>query len=543
MTPSKKAVIFSNSGLIRKNKIFYTHLTFQDLQNKTNQFANGLKDIGIEKGTKVLLMVKPGLDFIALVFAIFKTGAVPILIDPGMGLKKLFKCIEEVKPDIFIGIPLAHYLRQVYYRAAFKSVKKHISTSQTYLPGIISMAQLRAEKNSEFTTVETSPEDVAAILFTTGSTGPAKGVVYTHGIFLTQIEIIKREYNITENDIDLPTFPLFALFSVAIGATVVIPDMNPTQPAKVNPKKIISAIKDNAVTSSFGSPALWKTVSEFCSQHNIKFLTLTKILMAGAPVPAKLHHLLLHKILTKNAETYTPYGATESLPIATFTGSQVLSSTAEKTGMGEGVCVGYPVKECEIKIIKITDDIIEMWDDSLVLSDGAIGEIAVKGPMVTKEYYKLPEKTRHAKITTVSKGFWHRMGDLGYFDDKGRLWFCGRKTHRVVAKNKTYYTVKSEAIFNQHPMVFRSALVGIGEDRYNQTPVIIIEPEVTFSQSSLTLKQLTEELLTLAQKSHLTSEIRTVLFHRSFPVDIRHNAKIFREKLAIWAEKKNFQNK
>jgi acyl-CoA synthetase (AMP-forming)/AMP-acid ligase II len=197
--------------------------------------------------------------------------------------------------------------------------------------------------------------------------------------------------------------------------------------------------------------------------------------------------------------------------------------------------VGKVLPGITIKIIKITDDPIPEWNDSLLLKKGEKGEIVVKGDSVTREYFRMKEQTALAKILDGGT-VWHRMGDIGYFDESNQLWFCGRKDQRVITKNKTLLTIPCEAIFNRHPAVFRSALVGIGP-KNNQRPIIIIELKKGKTDRSLSQNQIVKELLDTGQKFEHTREITDVLFYQSFPVDIRHNVKIRREKLAEWAEK------
>jgi len=199
-------------------------------------------------------------------------------------------------------------------------------------------------------------------------------------------------------------------------------------------------------------------------------------------------------------------------------------------------------------VIKITDDAIPTWDDTLLLHGTgpeagpemglpAIGEIVVKGPVVTREYLNRPEKTALAKIQDAD-GIWHRMGDVGYFDDQGRLWFCGRKAHRVTTRDGVLFPVTAEAIFNHHPDVARTALVGVGP-RGQQRPVLIVEPRPGKVPSSLLEKQrFTLELLALGAEYEHTQPVQDVLFYTgTFPTDVRHNVKIQREKLAVWATK------
>ena len=530
--PSKRAVVFPE-GRDRLGQVTYAHLTFQQLDRDSDAYARGLGRIGIGRGVKTLLMVRPSLEFFSLTFALFKVGAVPVLIDPGMGKERLLHCIAGAEPDALIGIPLAH-LARIIHRKFFRTVKHAVTVGRRWFWGGHSLDQLKDEAPEPFALAPTRPDELAAILFTTGSTGPAKGVEYEHSMFDAQCTLIRETYGMGEEDIDLPTFPLFALFSVALGMTAVVPEMDPTRPAEVDPRNIIEAIHDHGCTFSFGSPALWRRVTAYCVEHAIKLPSLRKVLMAGAPVEPAVHERF-RKILPDGAETHTPYGATESLPASDMTGSEVLAETAEATQQGKGTCVGRPVHEVTVDVIRLTDDEIPEWSDDLLLPTGQIGEIVVKGPTVTKRYYNNEEATRLAKMRDGDV-IRHRIGDLGYKDEKGRLWFCGRKSHRVETQKGIMYSVCCEAIFNQHPEVKRSALVGVG-GRPNQTPAIIIEPDRMPATGSEE-QALARELLELGAKSALTEDIEHVLFHLSFPVDIRHNAKIFREELAAWASER-----
>jgi acyl-CoA synthetase (AMP-forming)/AMP-acid ligase II len=251
-------------------------------------------------------------------------------------------------------------------------------------------------------------------------------------------------------------------------------------------------------------------------------------------------------MLNPDVEVFTPYGATECLPVASIGSREILVETRHKTDAGAGICVGRPVPEVEVAIIPITDEPIPTWDESLRMPPNQIGEITVTGPFVTRSYHARPEATALAKIASGESRpltthhspltkVWHRMGDVGYLDDRGRLWFCGRKAHRVTTIAGTLFTIPVEAVFNTHSAVYRTALVGVGPAG-KQTPVLCVELEP--SARGTDRKKVSRELLELGPKHEHTREIKTILFHTAFPVDVRHNAKIFREKLAAWAAKR-----
>jgi len=533
--PQQKAVVFPQ-GRDHAGRVTYSHLTFQQLDDESDRLAQGLMNYGVRPGTRIVLMVRPSLEFIALTFALFKTGAVVVLIDPGMGRSNIFRCLETVEPDGFIAIPIVHAIR-VLNRRKFPQAKLNVTVNGArWFWGGRSYADLLQADSSEFRTAETAATDPAAIIFTSGSTGPPKGVAYEHGMFAAQVDLLRDFYDIQPGEVDLPGFPLFALFNSAMGVTTVIPDMDPTKPAQVDPLKILEAIRDQGVTQAFGSPAIWNRVGRHCEQTGEKLGSLRRVLSAGASVPIHVLQRMTAAFEHDDANIHTPYGATESLPVASISGREVLSDTAEQSRRGAGTCVGRLFPQVKARIIEITDGPIAHIDEVRDVEPGQIGEIIVQAPSTTREYFRLPDATAGAKIADADGRFWHRMGDTGWLDDQGRLWFCGRRAHIVETAAGRMFTIPCEAIVNEHPHVFRSALVGVGA-KPQQKPVIIIEPEPGhFPESDAERARFESELRDLGRANDLTSSIETILFHKSLPVDIRHNVKIFREKLAPWAE-------
>ena len=514
-----------------------TSISFRGLNEESSRLASGLRQHGLGKGNRVLLLVPFGIEFIALSFALFKGGMVPVFIDPGLGRKNILKCIEEAAPRGTIAVSAVHAISTIF-RKPFRSIRYKITLGPRWFWGGTTLDCIRQMGDPKEACADTHSTDPAAILFTSGSTGPPKGVLYTHGMFSHQLNALRSCYAIQSGEIDLPTFPLFALFGVGMGMTSILPEMDFTRPAQVDPEKLLRTIYEHKVTSGFGSPALWDTISRYCLKHDRCMPSMKRILMAGAPIPGLLLERF-DRILKPDAEIYTPYGATESLPVASIGRREVLEDTFKETQKGRGICVGHVLPRIEVRIIKISDGPITQWTDVLELQPGKIGEIIVKGPWVTRCYFNRDDQTRLAKIKE-GDSFWHRMGDVGYFDGKNRLWFCGRKNQRIRTSNGTLFTIPCEAVFNTHPKVKRSALVGTGIPG-RQKPVIIIEQETPGrSQTGPERNSLKQELIELGSRHNPTRQIKDILFHREFPVDIRHNAKIFREQLAQWASEKIF---
>jgi len=314
--------------------------------------------------------------------------------------------------------------------------------------------------------------------------------------------------------------------------TAVIPQMDFTRPGTVDPRRILGPATQYSATTMFGSPALLNRVGRYAEKHDIKLSGMKRVISAGAPVPAAVLERFA-RLLPDDAQIFTPYGATESLPVCSIGSREILGETGRLTGAGHGVCIGRPVKSITLRIIPISDTPISGWTDDLPLPDGQVGEIAVRGPQVSTAYLNRPEATRLAKIPDPSGGVWHRMGDVGYQDVNGRVWFCGRKAHRVVTAQETLFTIPVEGVFNTHPAVFRTALVGVSK-RGSVQAVLCVELEK--SCSSAEKGRIRKELLEIGSAYPHTQGISEILFRPAFPVDIRHNAKIFREKLAIWAK-------
>jgi acyl-CoA synthetase (AMP-forming)/AMP-acid ligase II len=542
--PHQRAVIFP-AGRDAAGRLAYSHLTFQQLDRESDCLARGLQSMGVAPFTRLVLMVRFGIEFVSLVFAAFKAGAVVVLIDPGMGLSQVLDCLEETEPEGFLAIPPVHAVR-LLNRRRFRHARYNLTVGSRWFWGGPTYRTLTRAPWQPFEPVTMRATDPAAVIFTSGSTGPAKGVIYEHGMFNAQVDLIRDRYGIEPGGIDLSGFPLFGLFNAAMGTTTVIPPMNPSKPAQANPARIVEVIQDQTVTQSFGSPALWERVTRYCEDQQIRLPSLRRVLSAGAPVPASVLERLKATVgvgEAGEAEIHTPYGATEALPVCTISARDVVEQTASRTRTGAGTCVGKPFPEVRLKIIEITDAALHTISAVHELPAGQIGEIIVQGPSVTRHYLRRPDADTATKIVeppeTLDPGsrepFWHRMGDVGYVDDQGRLWYCGRKSHIVGTVKGLLFTEPCEAIFNEHPRVIRTALVGVGR-RGEQTPVIIVEPRKgQFPLRSSDRQKFSAELRDLAAANPLTLDVHTILFHRSLPVDVRHNAKINRERLAMWA--------
>ncbi len=467
-------------------------------------------------------MVPPGIPLITLFYGLLRLGAVPVMIDPGMGFRAFLKCVATTRATDAgghtQGSPRAAPVsaRVLHHRAEVRD--------GTFAPGRLGPVSatargLGSSASASPVRAELAPDDLAAILFTSGSTGPAKGARYSVRNFFAQRDALQALYDFKPGEVDLAAFPLFSLFDAAFGMTSVIPDIDPGRPAECRPEKIVEALAAHQATSAFGSPAIWSRVAPWCAANNMRLPGLKRVLMAGAPVPLKLVRAM-RAILPDDGDVHTPYGATESLPVASISGREV-EAVGSKVEAGAGTCVGVPASTIELRILPIRDGPILSVGSEPAVPVGEVGEICVRGGVVTRAYHNREDATNVSKIGE-GESTWHRMGDLGYLDAEGRLWFCGRKAEAVFTANGPIFTDRIECRFSGQARFPRVALVGIGPEGRAE-PVLLIEGE---------------EDEALRTEARTISGIADVRFHPRFPVDRRHNAKIHRLDLAKWAARR-----
>ncbi len=528
-------------------------ITFAELDAEATRIARGLLVWGVPPGTRLALLVRPGIEFVALVFGLLRAGMVIVLVDPGLGRQNLVRCLSESQPEGFVAVGLAQAGR-VIWRRRFPRAKWNVTVGRRWFWGGITLERLRSLSDGTRSVPTTLADDPAAIIFTSGSTGPPKGVLYTQRMFDTQVAEIQAAYGIEPGGVDLACFPLFALFNAAMGVTTVFPEMDFSRPATADPRKLVAAAKKWRVTQAFASPAVWRVVGEHCARTGEKIESLRQVFSCGVPVGADVLRQTL-ACVAPGAKMHTPYGATECLPVSTIEAAEVLGETAARTDEGAGVCVGRKFDSIEWRVIRISDEPIATIDDAEEVPVGEIGELIVRGPQVSPKYVTRHEANAVAKIggvlstkysvpSTEPDGPspdpgphspltpWHRMGDVGYLDTEGRLWYCGRKSQRVETASGPLFTECVEAIFNKHEDVQRSVLVALGV-KGSQMPVVFYQLHHEFSR---TPRDMARELHAIAKQDSQACRVRLFAEFDEIPVDIRHNAKILREEMAKWAK-------
>ncbi|MFD4431925.1 fatty acid CoA ligase family protein [Nocardia sp. NPDC058497] len=528
--PDRAAVIYPD-GQTPAGLPDYRRITYGELDQWSDAIAQQLLRSGVSSGTRTIVLVLPSAELYAILFALLKIGAVPVVIDPGMGVRRMVHCLRAVEAEAFIGIPQAHALRVLFARS-FRGVRTTLTVGRRWFwRGPTLRAWGRRPSGTLPERSPAAPEDVLIIGFTTGSTGPAKAVELTHGNLAAMVEQVHAARGNTPPETSLITLPLVGVLDLLLGSRCVLPPLIPSKVGSTDPAHVVDAIERFGVRTLFASPALLIPLLEYLRAQPAELSTLSSVFSGGAPVPDWCV-AGLREVLSPDAEIYAGYGSTEALPMSTIESRELLDGLVERAHQGDGTCIGRPADRVEVRLLAITDDAVASWDDAdRPAGPREVGEIVVTGPKGSTHYYWPAAANAAGKIADGERT-WHRTGDLGWIDEQGRIWFCGRKSQRLETARGPMFTVQVEQVFNVVPGVARTALVGVGA-RGAQRPVLCVELEPGADPGAVQTR-----LRTRAVEFDTVEPIREFLVHPRFPVDIRHNAKIGREQLAQWAAKR-----
>jgi olefin beta-lactone synthetase len=521
------AIHFPTRGY-RSSAPSWDAITYAELDRRSDAFARGFLAHGLTMGERVVVLTQPNIDFYCFVFGLFKIGVVVVLIDAGMSLKSLFACVQRAKPRAVVASPMVHAITSVY-RSPVASADLFVTVGTKWGWGGPTLAECELLEKAAFELPNMQPNRPTAIVFTSGLTGPPKGVRWTQRVFHAQVESAGAMLDARQGRTQVQCSATFALHDICWGHTVVFPAMDLTKPATADPADIVSAINHFRADTAFASSVVWRRVGDFCAQLRLQLPSLEQVISTGPPLPAQVHRQYA-PLLKDHTQFKTPYGFTEAIPISNIATHEILGETHAQTLTGAGICVGYAAAGIDIRIIDVTDDPIQAWSDDLWQETGEIGEICVAGAQVSDAYVDLPEANRARKIPGPHGAVFHRTGDLGYFDETGRLWFCGRKAHRIQTHHGMVPTVPIEGLFNDHPQVLRTALVGVGSAN-SARAVLVVE----MRRGQRFDGRLETEIMSRAQGTRWEGVVQRVLVHDAFPVDAKHKAKILRDELKEWA--------
>jgi len=529
-----KQAITCLSGRDTNGKMAYSHLTFRQLNQRSNDLARGLQQAGVIRGTRAALQMLPGIEWFSITYALLKIGAVPIILQPALGMRKMAQCVKAVEPEILITEPKYQAI-QMFQVSNYQSVHLQISTEKKWFSKGISITDLQRNEPTTFQPAEMRSSDTGMIFFSTSCESESpKPTVFTHGMLNAMVEQIKSVMSVSVDSTLITTFPFFMILAPAIGMQQIIPESHSLKANKLNPRILVETIWDYGVTHLLMSSTRLMMLTEFLKDESIFLPSIQRITSWGEPYPA-FELQRLHSFITEKTQIFPLYGMTEAPVVSTLGSHKIVAETQIKTERGFGLCQGKEIDGLKMRVIEVNDRPIDNWSDDLLVDKGGIGELVICGESVSRQYYNDTKNDALQKIPD-GKFMWHRTGDIGWLDTHGNFWFCGRKQDRVtISEDETLYTIPCEAVFMQHERVYRCIIVGVGPIPY-QTPVLIIE--LAPGDSGKYISTLTHELLDLAQSYPHTGNIKNILFRKCFPVHSLYHQKINRKQLTIWAAKK-----
>jgi len=480
-------------------------MTFVELASRVDAIAGELCRRGVRPGDHVAMLTPPGIDLVAAVYGVWRAGGVTVIADRGLGLKGLGRAVRSARPAWVIG-PKSALAAATALRWAPRATRLDVDSLVAARP----TAELPPEPDGD---------QPAAVLFTSGATGPAKGVRYLHRQLAAQRDALATTYDITDADRLVAAFAPFALYGPALGIPTALPACDVTKPAQLTAAMLADACRRIDATMAFASPSALANVVATAEHADSEGLGKLRIVMsAGAPVPSET--LRAVAALAPAAELHTPYGMTEVLPVADVELSEIeAAEVAEPDG---GVCVGLPVAGAEVRIVPLGFDPESVPEP---VTPGVTGEILVRAPWVSEGYLGLWATQRAAR---PGAGAWHRSGDVGHVDLAGRLWVEGRAAHVIDAVGGPITSVPVERAVERALGVTRSAAVGVGPAGAQQLVVVIGHPDAEAGPADVEIAA--------RVRNEVIHPVAAVLAAPSLPVDIRHNAKIDRAAVAAWAD-------
>ncbi|UBU08688.1 fatty acid CoA ligase family protein [Nonomuraea gerenzanensis] len=494
-------------------------LTYAQLDDLITRAATRLADAGVRPGTRTAVMVPPGQDLVAVVLALLRLRAVPVLIDPGLGARAVGACLAEAAPGAFVAVPRAHLARVLLGWA-----RDSLHTTVTLATRTLWFARHRDRPATS-----QDAGGPALIAFTSGSTGAPKGVPYRHRHLAGQTGLLAHLGVLEPGATVYSTFLPFAVAAPSMGCAAVIPRLDLRRPERTDPAAMARSITTHGVRALFAAPALLDRLARHCLRHGLVLDSVEVVLTAGAPLPFRTLRRA-QQCLPAHADVRSVYGATECLLVSMADAAE-LAATAAATARGAGTCLGGVLPGNRVRVVRITDEAIPRWSDDLLVPPGTVGEITVSGPAVGDPYLARPYESALARIDDHGEPV-HRMGDLGWQDERGRLWFAGRKSERVRTGGGELYTDQVEPIVNALPGVRRSALVGVGPTD-GRRAVLCVECEPGASRRAR--REVVERV---RAQAGVIGDIAHVLAHPCFPMDVRHASKIRRPLLARWAARR-----
>ena len=493
------------------------------LARRVDEVAAGLAASGVKAGDRVALLVPPSADLTAAVYAVWRAGAVIVVADRGLGSLRMARALRSARADHVVGtaagLALARVAKVPGTRIAAGPVSRAAMRALGARWRLVDLARIG---RSSHLPAEPGPDDECAVVFTSGATGPPKGVVYRHRQLQAQLELVRSTYGLTGDDRFVAAFAPFALLGPGLGIASSVPDIDVTAPATLTAGALADAVSAVGATVVFASPAALRGVhasaGDLTRAQRMSLGGVRLLISAGAPVPASLLRAL--REVLPAAAAHTPYGMTEAMPVTDISLPQI-----EAAGPGNGVCVGRPLAGVEVAVSAVSR--LGTADAPPASEPGVTGEVCVRAAHVKDRYDALWATERDSSRDPGR----HRTGDVGHLDAEGRLWIEGRLGHVVTTSSGVVTPVGPEQRVQGLPAVDAAAVVGVGPVGIQQVVVVVVpEGPAPSPRSPVAGLALTDAVRAVAGV-----EVAAVLLAAGLPVDIRHASKVDRSRLAAWA--------
>jgi olefin beta-lactone synthetase len=474
-------------------------ITFAELDEAGARAASLLREAGVVRGGRVLLLIPISIDLYIALLSVWRLGAVVTLLDPSAGLAHVDRCCALARPDALIATRKGRLLRLV-------------CAGLRRIPTVVTAGARWRVAPPLHEIVDAMADDPALLTFTSGSTGMPKAAVRTHGLLLAQQAAVAAALEPRPGAADLTTLAVFVLNNLASGVTSVLPDADLRSPGAVNPGPVLAQMDRHTPESVVASPAFLMRLVDACRSKGRALPSLRRVFTGGAPV--FWHTMDALGAVAPGARITALYGSTEAEPIAHVSLDQLSESDRAITRAGGGLPAGEPVAHVRLAVIEDCwgKPIPPLTIDEFAAKQvrvGDIGEIAVSGDHVLPGYLN-GEGDRETKFRVDGRP-WHRTGDAGYLDERARLWLVGRCTGRISDGHGTVYPLQVEAAAHAHADLRRCALVC-----HRGTRVLVVEASGSFDEAARS------RLIADLHWAHLAAIARV----DRIPVDRRHNAKI-----------------
>ena len=485
-------------------------VSFAELRHRVERCAGGLRRLGLGDGDRAVFMLPMSVDLYVAVLACLTAGGVAVFVDPWISVRRIATLAVAARAKAFIGSPKAHLLRLL--AAELRSVPIAITTGRVARP----VARHRLDALDGHATPARMAADASALItFTTGSSGIAKGVNRTHAILRAQHEVIRAEFPAQPGDVDLTTFPVFALSNLAAGVTTVLPPVNLRRVADASGARVLRAMRACGVTTMAASPPLFDVLAAHLRSRGAGVPALRRIVTGGAPV--RDDQLRQWRETWPTTEIVVAYGSSEAEPVASVSADERLSHR----GPGTGYCVGRPVHAVRTRLVPITKDPIT--DLGELPRGQTVGELVVSGPHVCRDYVGDARAFAENKVRDASGVVWHRMGDTGYFDEGGRLWLVGR-VHSTIQRRgvPVHAQIVEQTARGDDGRIRRVAAVGVPDGTLGERLVVVVESDTP---------DVTPAVRARLGEAKLAPVDALIVTRKPLPVDPRHNSKVDYQRL------------